>query len=119
MVGYCCRKAQVTIEYTMVAICIVAALLAMQHYIKRAVQGRLHEAADSIGGQYDPRHISSTVTLTQQGTTKIDAAQEQQRSGDAEEGVVEGIRTKITTENERIERTGNEQLEKFPAKLFD
>jgi len=113
------KRAQVTIEYAMVAACIVAAFLMMQHYIRRAAQGRLREAADSIGGQYDPRHINSQITFTQSGTTRTESVQVREPSVDAEEGVIDGVRTTITTTNENVNRTGYEESQAFPAGLFD
>lgn len=114
------KKAQVTVEYAMVAICIVAALLTMQYYIKRAAQGRLREAADSIGGQYDPRHIvSSQTTLTQSGTTITESEQVRESSQKAEEGSIDGVKTTTKTVGEVNERTGNEELGAFPEKLSD
>jgi Flp pilus assembly pilin Flp len=49
------RKAQTILEYAVVAAVVVAALLAMQSYIKRAIQGKYREAADVFGGgeQYE------------------------------------------------------------------
>ena len=119
MTRYRDKKAQVTIEYAMVAVCIVAALLIMQHYIRRATQGRLREAADTIGGQYDPRHITSEITFTQEGTTTIEARQVEDSSAEAEEGKVVGMETTSTTEGEVISRTGYERLEEFQEGLFD
>lgn len=119
MARYRNKKAQVTIEYAMVAICVVAALLMMQHYIRRAAQGRLREAADSIGGQYDPKHIDSKITFTQKGTTTIDARQDEVDSKEAEEGRIFGVKTTTTTTGEEVGRTGYEKLEEFPEELFD
>jgi uncharacterized protein (UPF0333 family) len=53
------RKAQSSLEYTMVAAFLVAALLTMQIYIKRSIQGRLKAAADEIGEQYSATTSSS------------------------------------------------------------
>lgn len=49
------RGAQSSLEYTAIALCLGAALVAMNIYIKRGIQGRLREAADSIGEQYSAR----------------------------------------------------------------
>jgi hypothetical protein len=99
-------------------VCIVAALLAMQHYIKRAVEGKLREHADSIGGQYDAKHIDSSVTSTQTGTTTMRSVQVRQASGQAEDGSVDGVQTTIT-ESQTSGRTGYENLQAFPGGLFD
>lgn len=108
------KKAQVTLEFTMIAICVIAGLLLMQHYIKRAAQGRLREAADSIGSQYDPRRIDSNITFTQQGTTIIDSRQVRETAPEAEEGTIDGVRTTATTQDEVVGRRGNETLQRFP-----
>ena len=58
------KKAQTTLEYAVVIICVIAALLAMQVYLKRGFQGRLRGAADSIGEQYAPGNTTSDLTTT-------------------------------------------------------
>ena len=113
------KRAQVTIEYAMVAACIVAAFLMMMHYVKRAAQGRLREAADSIGEQYDAHHVNSIVTFTQIGNTDITALFQRVNAVNAESGQIDGIRTITTTHNEIITRSGNENLQAFTANLYD
>ena len=46
------RRAQSTLEYAVLVIVIIGALLSIQNYIKRGVQGGLKSAADDIGDQY-------------------------------------------------------------------
>jgi len=46
------RKAQSTLEYAVLIIIVIGALLSIQNYIKRGVQGRLRQASDDIGDQY-------------------------------------------------------------------
>lgn len=46
------KKAQSTLEYAILIIIIIGALLSIQVYIKRGVQGRLKQAADDIGDQF-------------------------------------------------------------------
>lgn len=46
------KKGQSTLEYAILIIIIIGALLSIQVYIKRGVQGRLKQAADDIGQQY-------------------------------------------------------------------
>ncbi|MGD9014679.1 MAG: hypothetical protein PVI33_01455 [Candidatus Omnitrophota bacterium] len=113
------KKAQVTIEYAMVIICLIAALLSMQHYIRRATQGRLREAADTIGEQYDARNVNSRLTTTQTGQTITVTNQSEDISAEAESGRVFGIRTSTVTAGERVRRFGFEQLDDFPAGLYD
>ncbi len=46
------KRGQSTLEYAVLAVVIIGALLTVQVYIKRGVQGRLKTAADDIGDQY-------------------------------------------------------------------
>lgn len=58
------HRAQSALEYAMVIVCIVAALMAMQIYIKRGLQGRFRDAADEIGEQYSAKTTNSNLTQT-------------------------------------------------------
>ncbi len=58
------RRAQSTLEYALVIAVVVGALVAMQVYVKRGVQGRLKSAADDIGEQYSPGNTTGTVTVS-------------------------------------------------------
>lgn len=46
------QKGQSTLEYAILIIIIIGALLSIQVYIKRGVQGRLKSATDDIGAQF-------------------------------------------------------------------
>jgi hypothetical protein len=46
------KKGQSTLEYAILIIIIIGALLSIQVYIKRGVQGRLKSATDDIGDQF-------------------------------------------------------------------
>ena len=46
------KRGQSTLEYAVLIVVIIGALLTIQVYIKRGVQGRLRSAADDIGDQY-------------------------------------------------------------------
>ena len=48
------RKAQSTLEYALLIGVVVGALLAMQTYLKRSIQGRIQVVSDQMGDQYDP-----------------------------------------------------------------
>lgn len=62
-------RAQSVLEYTMVIACLVGALLAMQIYIKRSIQGRARDAADEIGEQYSAK---TTTSMLIQGVSTPD-----------------------------------------------
>ena len=55
-VGGRSRRAIFTVEYVILIAVIVAALLAMQFYLRRAVCGRIRSAGDTFGQgrQYEP-----------------------------------------------------------------
>jgi hypothetical protein len=53
-------KGQSTLEYAVLVIIVIGALLSIQVYIKRGVQGRLKSSADDIGEQYSPGNTNYT-----------------------------------------------------------
>lgn len=64
MFVYLNKRGQSTLEYGVIVAVIVAALLAMQFYLKRGVQGKLKQAADDTGEQYTPLNTTSNTTTT-------------------------------------------------------
>ena len=77
------KKAQSTAEYVIVLGLIVAAVVAMQTYIKRGFQGRIKDAVDYTyqggqtsnvvnfsGDQYEPYYLSSNFDSTQNVQTR-------------------------------------------------
>jgi len=64
------RKAQSTVEYAILIIIVIGALLSMQAYIKRGVHGRLRSATDDIGEQFEPGATNYIQTVTSSSTTQ-------------------------------------------------
>ena len=64
-------RAQSTFEYTALSVIVLAALISMQIYVKRGFSGRLKEASDTVGEQYEPRATTgrSTMGSTSQSRT--------------------------------------------------
>jgi len=56
------KKAQSTLEYAVLIIIVIGALLSIQVYIKRGIQGRLRQASDDIGSQYSVGNWNSVKT---------------------------------------------------------
>lgn len=92
------NKGQSTLEYALVIAVIVAALIAMQTYIKRGFQGKLKSASDDMGEQFSPgastydyttqsaatSHetvASGSSTLAHGGDTVSTSSSDQQRFG--------------------------------------
>ncbi|OGX19788.1 MAG: hypothetical protein A3K83_07285 [Omnitrophica WOR_2 bacterium RBG_13_44_8b] len=72
------KRAQTTAEYAILIGLVVAALVAMQTYVKRGLQGRMKDATDQVGlqnpsisatPQYEPYYMQQAVT---QNTTATD-----------------------------------------------
>ena len=59
------KRGQSTLEYAVLIVVIIAALVAMQVYLKRGIQGRMRESSDQIGEQFSPGYTTSNrVTYT-------------------------------------------------------
>ena len=52
-------KGQSTLEYVILLGFIVSALIAMDIYMKRGMQGRLRQSTDQVGEQYAASHFES------------------------------------------------------------
>jgi hypothetical protein len=63
-------KGQSTLEYAVLIIIVIGALLSIQVYIKRGIMGRLKSAADDIGDQYSPGNTNVRRTVSVSGNTK-------------------------------------------------
>ena len=64
------RKGQSILEYALIIAVIVGALIAMQIFLKRSVQGKLRDSIDDIGGggQYAAGHVNSNFVTVQGGS---------------------------------------------------
>lgn len=88
------KKGQSTLEYGVIIAVIVAALVAMQTYVKRGIQGKMRQSADDIGEQFSPGYTtghsatttsvssSETVTGGEQPLTTSSSTQRQTRDTD-------------------------------------
>lgn len=56
------KNGQSTLEYAVLIVVIIIALIAMQTYLKRGVQGRMRESTDQIGEQFSPGYTVSNMT---------------------------------------------------------
>lgn len=75
------RKGQSVMEMSILFVVIVFALISMQTYIKRAIQGAWKSGVDEIGDQYDPetttsdyttrRYFNASTTSTTQPETRL------------------------------------------------
>ena len=66
------KRGQSTLEYAVLIVVIIGALLTVQNYVKRGVQGRLKSASDDIGDQFSPgntNEIRHTYTSSSSNET--------------------------------------------------
>ncbi|MFA6217553.1 MAG: hypothetical protein WDL87_07915 [Candidatus Omnitrophota bacterium] len=64
------KRAQSTLEYAVIIAVVVGALIAMQVYVKRGLQGRLRQASDDIGDQFSPGVTTTSYTTVSNVTTR-------------------------------------------------
>jgi len=88
------RKAQTTLEYAILIGVVVAGLIAMQTYIKRGVQGKLKDSADSMGEQFSPGY-----TLSDSSTTSFTHSTDTFREGTARSDILNQTTNKVSSEN--------------------
>ena len=63
------RKAASTLEFAVVILAVVAALLAIHLYMRRSVLGRLKDSSDKIGRQFDTDNFTSAYQEEADGKT--------------------------------------------------
>ena len=64
------KRGQSTLEYAVLIVVIIGALLSIQVYLKRGVQGRLKSAADDIGDQYSEGNTNVIKTTIRNSQTQ-------------------------------------------------
>ena len=74
------KRGQSVLEYAILMVIIIAALLTLQTYIKRGIQGRLKSATDDIGSQYTTaeganyyKKVETTSNTTEKTTAGVTA----------------------------------------------
>lgn len=63
------KRAVSTLEYTVIILAFIVALLALHIYMRRSIQGKLKESADKIGRQFDSKTFSSAYQQKGDGQT--------------------------------------------------
>ncbi|MFH1397226.1 MAG: hypothetical protein ABIH27_01575 [Candidatus Omnitrophota bacterium] len=100
------RKGQSVLEFTMVVFACIVALIAMQVYVKRSMQGRLRNLGDELGQHYAPRNTGSNIITTQFGSTTTIT------------NTIETGTTTNTTSDITETRSGTEALGSLESSLF-
>lgn len=71
-------KGQGLSEYAVLVALVATALVAMNIYVKRSIQGKIRDLADQMAPEaehYDPRSTNSTYTTNQSGVTVYNYSQ--------------------------------------------
>lgn len=63
------RRGQVSLEWAVLLVVVMGALLAMQAYFKRGIQGRWRSSVDGVGEQYDPMTTEANIMQRVSGLT--------------------------------------------------
>jgi len=103
------RKGQSVLEYAVIIGTIVLALLVMQGYLKRSLQGKLKVIADDLGQQYNPQNTTSSINITFESDTTTEtftSAKTDQDTGEEYEEVI----TNTTINSETQTRQGTETV---------
>jgi hypothetical protein len=58
------KRSQSMLEYSILLIIIIAAIMSMQVYVKRGFQGRWKQSVDDLGEQYDANGYTSNMRYT-------------------------------------------------------
>ena len=71
------KRGQSTLEYGIIIAVVVAALVAMEVYFKRGLQGKIRSASDDIGEQFSPGYTNAnnTTVTTVTSTETIDGGE--------------------------------------------
>jgi len=121
------RRAQTALEYAMVIALVSGALISIQIYLKRGIQGRLRQAGDEIGEQYSPVSTTadstiitnSTVTITQTPIPLVDQSGNEIRDPYNFNIHVYGIESETNSNETTIRKSGSyEKVGPFESSLF-
>jgi Flp pilus assembly pilin Flp len=94
------KRGQSTLEYAVLVVIIIGALLTLQVYIKRGIQGRLKSSADDIGDQYSEGNTNVIKSTNRVGTTE-----EFFNAGVSTTNIIQGPESTNTTTNAVIVNT--------------
>jgi hypothetical protein len=106
-------KAQATLEVSILIAVIAAALLASIVYVKRALQGKLRESADSVGEQYSPARTFLSTRNSTNSTVSYHTYQYDYNSGPFGSTLTSQKDTDETNTQEGYEVTGDAKDEPF------
>lgn len=97
------KRGQSTLEYAILIVVVIMALIGIQAYLKRGISGRMRDATDQIGDQFSPEFTSYNITTD--------------TYADVSENMTGGATT--TTYNDQwTQRTGSETMGNFQQEFY-
>lgn len=102
------KRGQNTLEYALIIAVVIAALLTINTYLKKGVQGRLKESTDQIGKQFDPESFTTASQTEGTGDTITDEVR----------NVETGTTTSTITKAETVTKSEYEQWGKGAAQHY-
>ena len=88
------RSGQSTLEYAILIMIVIAALVTVQQYIKKGIMGRAKEATDDISTtQFDPALATYQTITNKSGTTQ----ESQYANGESSSLLIGNETTNVTT----------------------
>lgn len=103
------EKGQSVLEYAVIIGTIVLALMVMQGYFKRSLQGKFKTIADDLGQQYNPQNTTSSMNVTFESDTTTETFTRTNTDSETGEEYDEVI-TNTTINNETQTRQGSETV---------
>lgn len=94
------KRGQNILEYVIVIVVVVTALLAINIYMKRGVTGKMRESTDQIGEQFDIANTETSIT--------------RKRDGESMQTVKDGVTTSETT-RDTSKQSGTETVAPWTA----
>ncbi len=75
------KKGQSAVEYAVLIMIVIGAMIAISGYVKRGIQGRMKQATDDIGKQFSPGNTNAELSTTVVSSTSEVSSNKGQFSG--------------------------------------
>lgn len=107
------RKGQSILEYAVLLMVVIVALMIMQVYVKRSYQGRLKQESDSLGQQYSPKHTTGNRSIETTTTSESYSGRGTYNSAVAGKSITVPEGVGVTISNTHTNFTVNETVDSF------
>ena len=98
------NRGQSTLEYAILVVVVIVALIGIQAYLKRGISGRMRDSADQIGDQFSPEYTQYNFV-----TDSYAVINEEQ----------DAYQTTTRYDTQWTQRYGNETIANFQVEFFN